>query len=111
MILSKIITELDLKPLNEVKEKLETEVVNCYTSDLLSDVMGNSKENDLWITLQTHKNIIAVASLKDHAAIIVTGKHEVDEDTLEKATEEDVLILKTSLNNYQISGKLYKVLN
>lgn len=111
MILKEIITKLDLEVLNDIPEKLKLDVTNCYTSDLLSDVMGKSKENELWITLQTHKNIIAVASLKDHAAIIISGNHEVAEDTLDKATEEDVLILRTKLNNYQISGKLYKVLN
>lgn len=110
MILSEVIKKLDLKILNNIESKFDIEIVDCYTSDLLSDVMGKSKENQLWITLQTHRNIIAVASLKDHAGIIITGNNEVSEDTINKATEEEVLILQTSLNNYQISGALSKLL-
>jgi len=52
-------------------EGLEREVTGGYTSDLLSDVMGHAKEGQIWITLQTHKNIMAVASLRDLAAIIL----------------------------------------
>ena len=42
-----------------------------YCSDLLSDVMGNACEGEIWITLQTHKNIMAVAALKEVAAILL----------------------------------------
>lgn len=111
MILSQIIEKLEIKALNNIEDKLKIDVTNCYTSDLLSDVMGKSKENELWITLQTHHNIIAVASLKDHAAIIITGSNEVSEESISKATEEGVLLLNTELNNYQISGALSKLLS
>ena len=53
-------------------------------------------------------NIIAVAKLKELAAIIIVMNKEVDEDTLAKANDESVTLLKTDLNAFQISGKLYE---
>ena len=50
---------------------LDKEIKGGYTSDLLSDVMGNAREGNIWITLQTHKNIMAIASLKELAAIVL----------------------------------------
>jgi hypothetical protein len=80
-----------------------------YTSDLLSDVIANSKKDNIWITLQTHLNIIAVASLKELSAIIIVLNKEIDKDTLEKAETENITILSTSMTAYQVSGKLYEL--
>lgn len=90
---------------------LAREVRGGYVSDLLSDVMGNAGEGDVWITLQTHQNVMAIASLKDLAAVILVKNHEPEEDTLEHSNEEDIPVLGTSLNTFEIAGKLYDVLN
>jgi len=50
---------------------LDRTVHGAYVSDLLSDVMGNASEGDVWITLQTHQNVLAIASLKELAAVIL----------------------------------------
>ena len=63
-------------------------VKGAYASDLLSDVMGKASEGDVWITMQTHKNIIAVASLKEIAAILIVNGGKPDEDTLAAAASE-----------------------
>ncbi len=78
-----------------------------YTSDLLSDVMANGKKDNIWITLQTHLNITAVASLKEIAVIIIVMNREISNETIEKAIEEKITILTTPLTSFQISGKLY----
>ena len=59
-----------------------------YVSDLLSDVIAGSKEGDLWITLQLHQNIVAVAFLNNLAGIVIVGGREPDPDTLRKAEEQ-----------------------
>ncbi|HHF51721.1 MAG TPA: serine kinase, partial [Candidatus Aminicenantes bacterium] len=64
MKLNKIKKDLNLKILT-AKKFLDNEVKGGYTSDLLSDVMANSKEKYIWITLQVHLNIVAVAKLKE----------------------------------------------
>ncbi|MBM3293301.1 MAG: serine kinase [Candidatus Aminicenantes bacterium] len=82
-------------------------VTGGYTSDLLSDVMGNAKERNVWITCQTHENIAAVAKLKNLAAIILVNGRKPDEAALKKAREEKVVILGTPESEFAISGVLY----
>ena len=67
---------------------LAAEISGGYTSDLLSDVMGHMEEGMLWITMQTHQNILAVATLKDAAAVLIVNGAVPDEETLAKGKEE-----------------------
>jgi len=110
MKLKEIIEKLQLKTLTG-QGKLDVEVTGGYTSDLLSDVIANSKEGNLWITLQTHQNIIAVAKLKDLSGIIIVNNREPDEDTLQKAQEENVPLLCSEQIAYEVSGKLYELIS
>ena len=110
MKIKEIIEKLQLKPLAG-QENLDVEITGGYTSDLLSDVIANSKEGNLWITLQTHQNIIAVAKLKDLAGIIIVNNREPDEETLKKANEENVPIFCTEGTAFEISGKLYELIS
>ena len=109
MKIKEIVEKLELKALAG-QENLEVDISGGYTSDLLSDVIANSKEGNLWITLQIHQNIIAVARLKDLAGIIIVNNREPDEDTLKKANEENVPVLCSQDMAYEISGKLYDLL-
>ena len=110
MKLKEIIEKLQLKVLT-AKDRLDEEVTGGYTSDLLSDVIANSKEGNLWVTLQIHQNIIAVAKLKDLSGIIIVNNREPDEGTLQKAKEENVPLLVSEEMAYEVSGKLYELIN
>ncbi len=92
------------------KDSLDREVTGGYTGDLLSDVMGNSKEGYIWITRQVHQNIVAVASLKEHAGIILINSCQPTKETLEKAEAEKIPILVSDLPAFEISGKIYNLL-
>lgn len=109
MKLKDIVEKLHLKVLS-APENLDRDVTGGYTSDLLSDVIGNSRENSLWITLQIHQNIIAVAKLKDLAGIILVNNREPDEETLKKAQEENIPILRTDAMAFDITGQLYELI-
>ena len=109
MKVREIIEKLQLEVLAG-QDKMDAEVTGGYTSDLLSDVIANSKEGNLWITLQTHQNIVAVAKLKDLAGIIVVNNREPDEDTLTKAQEENIPILGSKEMAFDVSGKLYELI-
>ncbi|MCD6498690.1 MAG: serine kinase [Deltaproteobacteria bacterium] len=85
-------------------------VTGGYTCDLLSDVMGNAVAGNLWITMQTHQNVLAVAKLKDLAGIILVCGREPDQDVLRKADDEDVLMLGTDESAFRISGRLFALL-
>jgi len=110
MKLKEIIERLQLKVLT-AQDKLEVEVSGGYTSDLLSDVIANSKERNLWITLQTHQNIIAVAKLRDLAGIVIVNNREPDKETLKKAKEEEVPLMASEEAAFEISGKLYELIS
>jgi hypothetical protein len=77
-----------------------------YTGDLLSDVMGNAKERNIWITCQTHENIVAVARLKNLAAIILVNGRKPEDSALGKARDERVIILGTPESAFTITGAL-----
>ncbi len=89
---------------------LEKEIEGGYTSDLLSDVMGHAENGRVWITLQTHKNVIAIASLKELAAVILIKDYEPDADMLAQAEEEGIPVLGTSEHAFEITGKLYDII-
>jgi predicted transcriptional regulator len=92
------------------KQGLTTEISGGYTSDLLSDVMGHCSQNDVWVTLQTHRNIMAIASLRELAAIVIVKGFEPEAEAINKSNQENIPILGTSLGAFEISGKIYELL-
>lgn len=90
---------------------LNREFSGGYVSDLLSNVMGNASPGSVWITLQAHQNIVAVASLVDLAAIIIAGGIKPDIKTVTKAESENVILMKTPLSAYEAVGRLYSMEN
>lgn len=90
---------------------LNNEIKGGYVSDLLSDVMGNARESEVWITLQTHQNVAAIASLKDLAAVILVKDLKPDPETLEHCETEGIPLLGTSMTTFEMAGKLYNDLN
>ena len=108
MKLQEIVERLSLRVLTPSAD-LGGEVKGAYVSDMLSDVMGNSKEGFLWITIQVHLNIIAVASLKNLSGIILVNGREPAEETLRKAIEENVPMMSTPLPAFDTVGLLYSL--
>lgn len=106
MKLKEIIKELALKVVT-ASGNLDKEVNSGYASDLLSDVIANSKSGDIWITLQVHQNIVAVASMKNLAGIILVNSREPEKDTIKKADEENIPIMVSGLSAFEVIGKLY----
>jgi len=105
-----IIKALELKIFGG-NQGLDREITGGYTSDLLSDVMGYAENGKIWITLQTHKNVIAIASLKDLAAVILIKGNDPDPDMLVQAIEEGIPVLGTNEEAFEITGKLFNLLN
>ncbi len=88
----------------------DREIKAAYTSDLLSDVMGNAEEESVIITIQAHKNTIAVATLKDSPAIIVCNNRPIPDDMIEAAKEEGIAVFLTDKNQFEISGLIYNAI-
>jgi serine kinase of HPr protein (carbohydrate metabolism regulator) len=88
----------------------DTALTGAYTSDLLSDVMANAKEGGALVTIQAHKNTVAVATLVNITVIIVCNARPVPEDMLEAAKEEGIAVIRTGENQFNVSGRLYALL-
>ena len=86
------------------------ELSGCYTGDLLSEVMGNAGDGDLLVTIQAHRNTVAVATLKDCPAIIICNDRPVPDDMIKAAESENIALLRTKENQYTVSGKIYNLL-
>lgn len=108
MKISDIISALSLTVFNE--GDLTKKITSGYCSDLLSDVMGNAEENCIWVTLQTHRNVAAISSLKEIGAVVIVKGLSPDENTLEHAKEEGITILGTKEECFEITGKIYALL-
>jgi len=93
------------------EENLGNEIKGGYVSDLLSDVMGFAQEGHAWVTLQTHKNVIAIASLKELACVVLVKGSKPDEDMLEQAKDEGIPVLGTKEQTFETAGKIYQLLN
>jgi serine kinase of HPr protein (carbohydrate metabolism regulator) len=106
--LKEIVKELNLKVVSAAGN-LDKEVSGGYASDLLSDVIANSKKGNVWITLQTHQNIVAVATLKELVGIIIVNGRKPEEETLKKAEKENISTIVTKWPTFEIVGRLYEL--
>jgi serine kinase of HPr protein (carbohydrate metabolism regulator) len=88
----------------------DREITSGYTSDLLSDVMANARESSVLVTIQAHKNTIAVATLTDVGAVVICNSRPVPEDMIEAARKEGIALFTTRRNQFVTSGILYNAL-
>ena len=103
MKLQEIIDKLNLTPLTELEEK---DVEGVFISDMLSDVMTSAKTGEIWLTVQTHTNIVSAANLVDMAAIIVTQGKKVSQDTINLANRYHVVILSSPKTTFALATEL-----
>jgi serine kinase of HPr protein (carbohydrate metabolism regulator) len=106
MKVADLVKELGLK-VHSGEKGLDKEIEGGYVSDLLSDVMGNADSGMVWVTLQTHKNVMAIASLKDLAAVILVKGLVPDADTAAQSESENIPILGTRQQAFETAGRLY----
>ncbi len=88
------------------QDNLDRPIQGGYCGDLLSDVMANAPAGCIWLTVQTHQNIVPVAVLHDMAAIVLTGGHDPDPETMEKANEEGIPILMWPGSAFKLAGQV-----
>jgi serine kinase of HPr protein (carbohydrate metabolism regulator) len=110
MKVSELVEKLELRVFSG-RNGLDREITGGYVSDLLSDVMGNACDGEVWITLQVHHNVMAIASLKDLAAVILVNNLEPNENTVAHSENENIPILGTHLSTFEITGKVYQLLD
>ena len=87
----------------------DVEVTGAYTSDLLSDVMAHAKDGGAFITIQAHKNSVAVSSLVNISVIIICNNRPLPDDMMEAAKDEGIAVIRTKENQFNVSGKLWSL--
>jgi serine kinase of HPr protein (carbohydrate metabolism regulator) len=110
MKIEQLISALDLKLENEVAD-LNRDIDGAIVGDLLSHIMGKSTEGQVWITIQTHKNVLAIASLNDLSCVIVSDGQKPDQGMMAAANDEELAVFTTDKSAFDISGELYNLLN
>ncbi len=109
MVVNDIVKKLNLKVFNKNAD-LNLEVKGGFVGDLLSHVMGNSDEGQVWLTVQTHKNVLAIASLNDLSAIVLIDNQQPDSKMLEAAEEEGIPVLGSDKSAFHLGGELFGLL-
>ncbi|AKI96495.1 iron-sulfur binding hydrogenase [Kosmotoga pacifica] len=89
-------------------ENLEVEIKDGYVGDLLSDVMGNAPDESIWLTVQSHVNILAVASITGIKAILLCNGLSYEEETIERAKENGIILLSTEKSSFRACVDLFK---
>lgn len=103
--------------IEEVLEKIEGTILNknvktatfegVYAGDLLSHVMSHAKENNLFLTIMSNMNSIAVASLLELPVIVFAEDVMPTTEMIQKADEENILLITTKLNVVEVVRKIY----
>ena len=107
MLLTDIVTHLSLDVLSG--HDLTKDVSCGYISDILSDVMAKSPKTALWITNQTHENILALVYFKGLSGVILPDGLVLEESSLEKAKEKNIAVFSTRQPAFDVAGRLYEL--
>lgn len=110
MNVSELQKELGLTYLTCENIANEKAIDGCYCGDLLSWVMSRAEPGNVWLTVMGNVNSIGVAVLADVSCIILTENAALDEDAKKRAVENDVVILTTAKNSYQIASEISKLI-
>lgn len=104
MRVAELMTKVNLKPLNKVFDK---DIVGGLVTDMVSDVMASGQAGNIWVTVQTHKKVIAAANLVDVGAVVVTQGKNVESDVLQAADKAEITIFSSALPSWDLVGELY----
>ena len=108
MTVKEVVDQLDLTVFSGT-DHLDKDVTGGIISDMLSDVMAQAQKGALWVTNQTHENVLAIVFFKSLAGVILPGGLTLDDNAAEKAQEKQLPVLLTDLSAFEIVGKLYEL--
>jgi len=103
-----MIATIEVQCLNEEVLKLDAEIEHGYTCDLLSQILSSAQENTVLLTVQSHLNVIAVASMVGIIAIIACEGHPVAGEVVKKATTEGIMVFSSEASGFSLSGQLWE---
>lgn len=108
MRLTDLVEELGLE-IRTCRSGLDRQVTGGYASDLMSDVIAHAQSGSVWVTLQVHVNVAAIASMKDLSAVILVQGRVPEPAMAEKAEAENIPVLVSNLSAFELIGRLYRL--
>lgn len=81
----------------------DKEINGVYVGDLLSWVMSKAESGNVWITIMSNINIVAVATLTEASCIILAEGVLPDANALSAAEAKGINILSTKLSSYEVA--------
>ena len=88
----------------------EKHIEGVYCGDMLSGALAEARENDLWLTVQNHKNVAAVAILKKISCIVLSKQEQASEEMLNLCSENDIAVFASSEDCFTTAVMLYEFL-
>lgn len=110
MTIHELSQELGLKIITDTPKKMEKVITGVYSCDLLSHAMAKINEGDVWITVHTNLNVVAVASLTDCACVLIPEDIEIDKQTAERASEKEVVFLSSAKSAAVLCYEIFKLI-
>ena len=104
MRVAELMKKVNMKPMNKLYDK---EIVGGLVTDMVSDVMKSGQAENIWVTVQTNKKVIAAANLVDITAVVITQGKEVENEVLEVADKAEITVFSTPLSSWDFVGELY----
>ena len=88
----------------------DVEVTGGYVGDLLSHVLASAMPGDVWITIQHHANVVAVAQVAGLAAILIADGKRPGDEIRDQARSAGVVLLGTTESAFEVAGRLHGLL-
>ena len=107
MKINKLAQELNLEKLSGEADR---DVASCYISDLLSRVLNGCQPGDVWITVQSSLNMVAVAVMTDVSCVILPEGLTAPDNVVEKANEEGLTILTSDETAFALAVKIAELM-
>jgi len=107
MIVKELVELTHWKSLNP--EAIDNPIKGVISGDLLSYILGHGSSNQIWITMQTHQNVIAIAALKEFACVILIDDNTVDEAVLESAKKNLIPVIISPLSAFETIRSLIQI--
>ena len=108
MTVGELAKKLSLEPLSA--PNAEREVDGVYIGDLLSWVMGRAESGNVWITIMSNVNVIAVATLTDVACILLAEGVTLEKDLCQTAEQKGINVYSSSKTAYELAACLADLL-
>ncbi len=110
MTIEELARRLGYKIVSGEAERLKTTVTGVYACDLLSHAMAKVQQGNLWVTVHTNLNVVAVASLTDAACVLIPENIEIEQQTIDRALDKGVAFLSCPSSSAKVCHEVLMVL-